>query len=163
LSKLIISDFIKKNKNQKYINLRLFGVFGERDNWEYRLIPNLCAQAILGKDLKLHNNAIFDFIYIEDVISSTMNILNKEVKFFDYNLSSGKKYELYELAEKIVNISKKELRILLSNKKIIAKYVGNNQRIKKENLLQKLTPIDQSIKNVYEYLKKRKKTLDKKI
>ena len=161
LSKVIINNFIRNLKSQKFVNLRLFGVFGERDNWRYRLIPNLCAKAIFNQDLKLNNNGIFDFIYIEDVISSTLNIINKKVKFFDYNLSTGKKLELYNIAEKILEISgKSNIKVIIDKKKMDVKYVGNNSRIKKENFLTNLTPIEQSITNVYNYLNKNKKIID---
>tara|TARA_B100001248_G_scaffold214731_1_gene169362 strand:+ start:322 stop:1206 length:885 start_codon:yes stop_codon:yes gene_type:complete len=154
LSKMIISDFIKKIKNQKFINLRLFGVFGEKDNWQYRFIPNMCAHAVLNKDLEIHNNALFDFIYIDDVVKTTVRILNKKLKKHDYNLSTGKGCELYEIASKVLELNgNKKLKIKIPSKKIIVSYVGNNNRIKKDKLLCNMTPIETSIKNVLEYLK----------
>ena len=154
LSKMIISDFIKKIKNQKFINLRLFGVFGEKDNWKYRFIPNMCAHAVLNKDLEIHNNAFFDFIYIDDVIETTLGILNKKLKNFDYNLSTGNGYELYKIAEKVIELNgNKNLKIKMSSSKIMINYVGNNNKIKKDKLLCNLTPIEKSIKNVLVHLK----------
>ena len=154
LSKMIISDFIKKIKNQKFINLRLFGVFGEKDNWKYRFIPNMCAHAVLNKDLEIHNNAFFDFIYIDDVIETTLGILNKKLKNFDYNLSTGNGYELYKIAEKVIELNgNKNLKIKMTSSKIMINYVGNNNKIKKDKLLCNLTPIEISIKNVLEHLK----------
>ena len=141
-------------KNQKFINLRLFGVFGEKDNWKYRFIPNMCAHAILNKDLEIHNNAFFDFIYIDDVIETTLGILNKKLKNFDYNLSTGNGYELYKIAEKVIELNgNKNLKIKMSSSKIMINYVGNNNKIKKDKLLCNLTPIEISIKNVLEHLK----------
>ncbi len=160
LSKLIISNFIKNLKNQKFINLRLFGVFGEFDDWRYRFIPNLCAKAILGRNLQMNNNGVFDFIYINDVIKTTLKILDKKLKFYDYNLSTGKKLELFNIADKILKINGDEkLKIQITSKKITVNYVGNNTRLKKENLLDDLTPIDQSILNVYQHLLRNKKNL----
>lgn len=160
LSKLIISSFIKNLKDQKFINLRLFGVFGEFDDWRYRFIPNLCAKAILNKNLKMNNNGIFDFIYIKDVIETTLKILDKKLKFYDYNLSTGKKLELISIANKIQKLNEdKELKIQVPSKEIAVRYVGNNMRLKRENLLADLTPIDESILNVYEYLRKNKKNI----
>ena len=154
LSKMIISDFIKKIKNQKFVNLRLFGVFGENDNWKYRFIPNMCAHAVLNKDLEIHNNAFFDFIYIDDVINTTIKILNKKLKSFDYNLSTGNGYELYQIAKKILELNgNKNLKIKITSKKIMVNYIGNNSKIKKEKLLCKLTPLEVSIRNVLNYLK----------
>ncbi len=154
LSKMIISDFIKKIQSQKFINLRLFGVFGEKDNWQYRFIPNMCAHAILNKDLEINNNALFDFIYIDDVIKTTVGVLNKKLKKYDYNLSTGKGYELYEIANKVLELNgNKKLKIKIASKKIMVNYVGNNYRIRKDKLLCKLTPLETSIKNVLEYLK----------
>ena len=160
LSKFIISSFIKNLKQQKFINLRLFGVFGEFDDWRYRFIPNLCAKAILNKNLRMNNNGIFDFIYIEDVIKTTLNILDKKLKFYDYNLSTGRKLELLNIADKILKLNgSKKLKIQIPSKKITVNYVGNNLRLKRENLLPILTPIDKSILNVYEHLKKNKKNI----
>ena len=154
LSKMIISDFIKKIQSQKFVNLRLFGVFGEKDNWKYRFIPNMCAHAVLNKNLEIYNNAFFDFIYIDDVINTTMKILNKKLKNFDYNLSTGDGYELYQIAKKVLELNgNKNLKIKIKSKKIMVNYVGNNNRIKKEKLLCDLTPIEISIGNILSYLK----------
>ena len=138
----------------------MFGVFGEFDDWRYRFIPNLCAKAILNKNLRMNNNGIFDFIYIEDVIKTTLNILDKKLKFYDYNLSTGRKLELLNIADKILKLNgSKKLKIQIPSKKITVNYVGNNLRLKRENLLPILTPIDKSILNVYEHLKKNKKNI----
>ena len=59
LSKNIMNLFSQKYDN--VYNLRLFGVFGELDNWRYRFIPNICVKAIFDKELVVNQNAIFDF------------------------------------------------------------------------------------------------------
>ena len=108
----------------------------------------------------MNNNGIFDFIYIKDVIKTTLKILDKKLKFYDYNLSTGRKLELINIANKIQKLNEdKELKIQVPSKKIAVTYVGNNMRLKRENLLADLTPIDESILNVYEHLKKNKKTI----
>ena len=159
-SKYIINEFIKGRKSQKLINLRLFGVFGENDNWTYRFIPNMCAHVILKKDLIINQNAIFDFIYIEDVIKTTLRIINKKVAYFDFNLCSGKAYELVHIANEIIKISnQKDLKVKVKNSRIITRYGGNNSRIKRNGFLVNQTPLDKSIKNVFNHLLKNKRKI----
>ena len=67
---------------------------------------------------------------------------------------------MISIANKIQKLNEdKELKIQVPSKEIGVSYVGNNMRLKRENLLADLTPIDESILNVYEYLRKNKKNI----
>ncbi|KKM00810.1 hypothetical protein LCGC14_1800730 [marine sediment metagenome] len=61
-SKYLMTQFAMQTNN--IYNLRLFGVFGELDNWRYRFISNICAHAVLGLPIKVHQNSSVDFLYV---------------------------------------------------------------------------------------------------
>ena len=159
LSKLAINNFILSSKNQKFVNLRLFGVFGELDNWEYRFIPNMCALAVKNKNLVINQDAIFDFIYIKDVIKITENIFFKKLNYFDFNVCSGKTFKLTEIAEIVKKISKKDIKIIINNNGITTRYGGCNKRLINQKLISKMTPLKNGIESVYKYFTKIEKKI----
>jgi GDP-L-fucose synthase len=92
-------------------NLRLFGVFGKYDDWRYRFIPNACARAVLDLPITINQNVAFDYLYINDLIKIVeWFIINKPLNN-TYNVCSGKVYDLKTLADKVLRISNKNLKI----------------------------------------------------
>ena len=86
-------ESFNENHNKIY-NLRLFGVFGELDNWRYRFIPNICVKAIFDLDLVINQNALFDFTYVNDICEVTNKFITNTYPNGDYNLCSSRALEL---------------------------------------------------------------------
>ncbi len=158
LSKNIMNLFSQKYDN--VYNLRLFGVFGELDNWRYRFIPNICVKAIFDKELVVNQNAIFDFLYIKDLCNITLKFVQNNYPGGDYNLCTAEALELKHIANIVKEVSKKDVEINIKNNDIQTKYGGTNKKLL--NIVGKynFTKIDIAIKNVYEYLYKNKKDID---
>ncbi len=158
LSKSIMNLFSRNF--EKLYNLRLFGVFGELDNWRYRFIPNMCVKAIFNKDLVINQNAIFDFLYINDLCVITNKFVNNDFISGDYNLCTSSPFELKYIADVVRKISKKDLKIIINDEKIDTKYGGDNSKLIKEIGEYNFTEIEESIRKVYNYLDSKKNEID---
>ena len=53
-ARYVITKYALANKN--IYNLRLFGLFGKYDNWQTRLIPNVCCLAIYNMPIQIEQN-----------------------------------------------------------------------------------------------------------
>ncbi len=158
LSKIIMNNYAK-NHNKIY-NLRLFGVFGELDNWRYRFIPNICVKAIFDLDLVINQNALFDFTYVNDICEVTNKFITNTYPNGDYNLCSSRALELIEIANIVKQVSNKDLNLIVNNEKIETKYGGNNQKLQNTIGNHEFININNSIKIVYDYLKKFKNKIN---
>ena len=95
LSKAIMWDVIKGNS--KLNNIRIFGVFDENE-LDTRFIKTCLKNYKNKKPLTIHQNKLFDFIYMDDLVTIVnFIILNSNIKSIDccYNES----YTLREIAE----------------------------------------------------------------
>jgi UDP-glucose 4-epimerase len=153
-SKYIMTKCIRSIPN--IYNLRLFGVFGRYDDWRYRFIPNICYNAVIGENITINQNKIYDYMYIDDLVKIVkwflLNIPKKNV----YNVCSGASYDLKTLAEKTIKISGKKLDITIKNEGLGKEYSGDNRRLLSELNGFKFMPIEDSIKNLYDWYNENK-------
>ncbi len=133
----------------KIYNLRLFGVFGKYDDWRTRFIPNACSQAALNLPIKINQNAFYDYLYINDLVKIVEWFINNQPKKRVYNVCSGQVYDRKSLAEKIIKVSGKDLRIEIETKCLGREYSGDNSLLLQEMGGFEFTPIDNSIKDLY--------------
>lgn len=78
LSKKHFAEWFQLINNIKVINLKLHHVYGPRDNHE-KFVPWLISQLKLNKDkiLLSSGNQYRDFIYIDDVISAYLKVIDE--------------------------------------------------------------------------------------
>ena len=108
-SKYVMSKHAEKSEN--IYNLRIFGVFGEFDDWRYRFISNACCKAVFDLPVVIKQNSLFDFLYIDDLIRATEWFMENKPKKHVYNICSGLAREWKTIAEEIIDISGKNLDI----------------------------------------------------
>ena len=143
-------------------NLRLFGVFGEYDDWRYRFIPNACCKAVLGKPIKMRFNSVFDYLYIDDLVKVVKWFINNTPKYKNYNICTGECYSYKDLAEKIKRVSGKDLDIVVENDTGGYEYSGDNTRFCEESGI-KFQDIDDSIKKIYNWYNQNNSIIDEKL
>lgn len=152
LSKYIMSKLIEKNP---YIyNLRLFGIFGPYENYNYRFISNMICKALLGKDIVIHQNVLFDYLYIKDFCKILPWFIENKPKWNFYNICTGEKTEIVSIA--------KEIQLQTGNKGTLTveqdgwskEYTGSNKRMLQEVGNISFTPMKQAIAEMIEYYKR---------
>jgi GDP-L-fucose synthase len=150
-----IMNLYSRSSDRVY-NLRLFGTFGGKDDWRYRFIPNLCAQSVLGLDLIVKQNAVFNFLYINDLLKILERFIETPPESGDYNICDDNKndIELIELAKIIKKQSSKNKNIIIKEEGLSTKYSGDNSKLKKVFSDITFTSIEESIGNVHSSLLK---------
>jgi len=116
---------------------RLFSVYGPKSP-KSNLIFNIINQMINNSKIILGNTyPKRDFIFISDVITGLIKILNSKKKGFQiYNLGSGKSISIEDLVKNCFTISNKKLKIISSKeerrKNEVIDIQANISKMKKE-------------------------------
>jgi GDP-L-fucose synthase len=148
-SKYIMSKYTLSSNN--IYNLRVFGLFGEYDDWRYRVISNFCCKAVLGLPIVVKKNVLFDFVYINDLCKVVEWVIDNNPKYNIYNVCNGVSHEYKKLAQKVIDISGKKLDLIIEDEDLTSASSGNNSRLLSELDGFKFTSIDESIKEIYNY------------
>lgn len=99
-----IFNYYLKTKEIRFVWLRLFSSYGPSDNANW-LIPYLIKTLAENKSPALtKGEQIWDYIYIDDVITAMMACANNEKSRGLYNLGSGIGYPLKMVITKIRNM-----------------------------------------------------------
>tara|TARA_R110001606_G_scaffold39708_1_gene109185 strand:- start:1398 stop:2183 length:786 start_codon:yes stop_codon:yes gene_type:complete len=141
LSKSIIADII--DSHSKLNNIRIFGVFDENE-WGTRFIKTCLNNYKNRKPMTIHQNKLFDFIYMDDlVVIIKYIILNPSIKVIDACYRES--YTLKEIADYINTRNNHHCEVKIENKKLGKPYTGN---FKNYNL--DLIGLKQGINKVYD-------------
>ena len=107
----IYCNFYSQNYNLHTVVLRYAGVFGTGKN--KGAVYNFTKQVLKGENpqISLIGNLTKDFVYVEDVVSATMNALDivDEITFDTFNVGSGRETSVKELLGKIINITGEDI------------------------------------------------------
>lgn len=144
----------------KIINLRLFGVFGEYDDWRYRFIPNACCHSILGMPINIHQNSLVDFLYIDDLVRIVYWFINNKPRYQVYNVCSGWVEDSISWANEIRYIADSKLTTHIKYKHIKGEYSGNNSRLINELVGFEFLSMRESVESLYSWYVKNKKLID---
>ena len=146
---------------RKVVNLRLFGVYGKYENYLNKFITNSIVKNILGLPIKIKQNVVFDYLYINDLVSIVNYFINKPWHDSDYNVTPNRSINLKQIVQTINQISESKSEIKIVNPGYNFQYSGNNLKLKKliPNLV--FTPYKNGISDLYKYYLKRIKSIDK--
>lgn len=147
----------------KIVNLRLFGVFGKYDEWRYRVIPNLCAQALYYDKLVLKRNAMHDFMFIDDLCKAVEALIEPSHGgggYSNYNVCPNNPVTFRRLAEMVREISGRDLAIECPEE-MFHSYCGDNSRFKNDFPLFRFTPVEIGIRRLYEWYSAHKELIPK--
>ncbi len=109
----IITEISKKN-DMRYVILRMFNVYGKRQNENYSgVITKFLRNAAKDKPLTIYGDGTQtrDFVSIRDVIKAFDSAINSE-KSGTYNIASGKSLSINELAKHVLSSLGKKLEII---------------------------------------------------
>jgi UDP-glucose 4-epimerase len=112
-------EMFLKNKNITYTILRFFNIYGPNQSDEYAgVISKFLKKIKQNENLEIFGDGsqTRDFVSINDIVNS-INYAMQQQKSGIYNIGSGKSITIKELAEKIIFLSKKKLKILYFNTK----------------------------------------------
>jgi len=159
LGKLICSQLSKGNK--KIVTLHPFGIFGPGEDYQYKFISNAIVKNILGLPIKIKQNVVFDYLYIDDLIPLIKFFLNNKKYFGDYNVTTTKPISLVKIVQIINKISKSKSEITVCNEDLNFQYTGSNTKLTKTIPSLRISSYEEAIKNLYSFYSKDIAALDR--
>lgn len=139
-------------------NFRLFGIFGKYEIWQRRFISNAICKAIYGFPITIRQNTKFDYLFIDDLCKMVAYFIENKMKYQNYNATSGRIYELYELAQIVKETVGLDYPIFVAKDGYGLEYTSNNDRIVKEIRLD-IEEIMHSINQLTEWYQNHRKQI----
>jgi len=158
-SKYMMSKTAQQSSN--IYDLRLFGVFGKYEEWSRRFISNVICMTLFDMPIKMHKNMFFDYLYIDDLAKIMDQFMQIEPKHKVYNVCTGKKIDLYSLAQIVKKVSGSPYEIMVGEEGMKPEYTGNNDRLLAELAGFDFTDIEVAIHELYNYYYENKAHLNK--
>jgi GDP-L-fucose synthase len=140
--------------------LRLFGVFGPYEDWRVRFISNACCRAVWDAPVLVRQNVFFDYLDVEDLGWLLEAFLHREFRHRQFNVCTGRVFDLQTLAEKVVRASGKALEIKIKYPGLGPEYSGDNSRMLEEIPDFQFRAMDDSIAWLYRWYQERKTVID---
>lgn len=149
LSKYIMAENLKENEN--IYDLCLFGVFGPFENYNYRFISNVICKSLRKRQIRIHQNTYFDYLYITDLCRITEWFLEHKPGYHRYNVCTSNRVDILSIAEMIVQLTENSSEIIIEQDGLGIEYSGDNSRLIKEIGGFKFTPIRDAIQQLVAY------------
>lgn len=150
-SKYVMSQICQKSTN--IYELCLFGVYGKYEEWERRFISNAICRVLAGRDITIHKNVYFDYLWIDDLCGIMQWFIENEPKRKRYNVCRGSRIDLYSLAKIVRRLLGSSCDILIEEPGWKAEYSGNNTRLLQELGGYSFTSFDRAISELCGYYK----------
>jgi GDP-L-fucose synthase len=160
-SKYIISKYIEKTEHMYC--LRLFGIFGKYEDYEFKFISNAIVKNLLHMPITIRQNVNFSWIYVEDFLNILEYFLTHTPKKSIYNITPPSTSDLVSIAHLINSNSDFSSEICIENEGLNLEYSGNNTQLMKEKGDVSFTPMNTAIKDLIEYYKTILPTIDPEI
>lgn len=125
--KSVTSKYIEKS--DKIVQLRIFGAYGEYENYRFKFISNAIVKNLLKLPIVINKNVYFDYIYIDDLVKMIDWFIHNDAKEKIYNVTTGKKVDLLTLANLVNETSDFKSDIKVLNDGLNNEYSSNNQRL----------------------------------
>lgn len=156
--KYICSKFIQRSDN--IVNLRLFGVFGKYENYNLRFISNALCRNILGLPIVINQNVVFDYLYINDLVKIIDFFIKKNSQEKFFNVGRGEEIDLLTIAKEINDIAENKSKIIVKKNGFQNEYTCENTLFLKTIKNFTFTDFKVSLRELYNYYKGIKTTLD---
>ena len=161
ISKLTIEKYLQYYKTHyglDYLILRYSNPYGPNQNiiGSQGIIPIFLNLIKQGNPINIFGDGhnFRDYIFIDDVVTITSNIFSKKLKFNIYNVGSGTKTSINDIADIMQGVTQKEVeKIHLPIRDVDVKSVVLDiSRIKKEVGVKKFTSLTSGIKKTWDWI-----------
>ena len=159
LMKYMVNQLIESSDN--IYNLRLFGIFGKYEYWKTKYISNLCCKSLKGLPLSLRRDCYFDYLWIDDFCKMLeLFIKIDKPNYHVYNAVRGQRINLLELANIVSVVAGNKQDIFVCQEGLANEYTASNERIMREIPEMTFASIENSVKELYEWYKKKQEEID---
>ncbi len=142
-AKYVINQDTRHSEN--IYNLRIFGCYGPTDA-KTKFIRDAIDCCLENRPITIRQNCMFDYMYVEDLAHISHRLMEKEgLAFHDYNVCSGKRISLLEIAEIVKKQMNNPYPIKIAKDGWNKEYTGDNSRLLKEISDFRFTTIEEGI------------------
>lgn len=141
----------ESEKNNNIFGLSLFGVYGKYEEWQRRFISNNIVRSLKGLPMTLSQNAMFDYLYVDDLCRIVEWFIEHEPKQKHYNVCTGQPIDLLSLAKMINEVSGYGREIKIAKDGWQPEYSGDNSRLLAEMGNFQFTDKKASIEKLWNY------------
>lgn len=113
-------------------HLRLFGVFGKYEDYQTRFISNSICKALFDLPITINQNVYFDYIYVNDLVEIIDKVIQNKPKETFYNVGSGQQVDLITIAKIILEVTKKDLPVIIKKDGLNNEYTCDISKLKNE-------------------------------
>lgn len=148
ISKFCIARDIERSPHD-FVNLRVFGIFGEHEDHTRRFISNNICASIRNRTITVNRNSVFDYLDIQDFARIAERFLTLPTAFKSYNVCTSIPRSLVDLAGIIDRESGRENTLTVVNGEVHSIYTGNNQRLLEAIGGFDFTPMEASVRRLF--------------
>ena len=141
------------DKTDFITHVRLFGVYGKYEQYRTRFISNAICRVLCDLPISINQNVFFDYICIKDLVGAIDCFIDNQPRHKFYNIGTGIKIDLPTIAKKILDISNKDLLIVIKNSGLNKEYTCDVSRFLSEFPDFRYTSFEESLKELFDYYK----------
>jgi len=149
--KWITSKYIEDSNIGNIVQLRIFGCYGEYEDYRYKFITNAIVKNLLKLPIVIFQNVYFDYMYVGDMVKIIDYFIHNKPNYKIYNVTTGKKVDLITLANLINEVSDFKSDIEIIKEGLNNEYTSNNDRLMEELGDFKFTSHREAIKKIRNY------------
>ena len=142
LTKQIMNRLAEASEN--VYNFRIFGCYGPGDH-ESKFITHCIRSLILDVPITIRKDCQFDYMHVFDFAKFINWGIGAELKYHNYNVSTGQPILLSEIARIVVRQMGKKISIDILSNEMNHKYTADNTRIMTESEITLEYPIEKGI------------------
>lgn len=129
LAKLYMNELARASEN--VYNLRIFGCYGPFDH-ESKFLTHVIRSCIRKEQVTIRQECMFDYMQVYDLANIIRRMDEAELKHHDYNICSGKRIALSEIAKTIMKKMGVTEDVLILKEGMNLEYTGSTERIREE-------------------------------
>jgi len=143
------------------VNLRCFAVFGKYEDYETRFISNAICRSLYNLPITINQDVKFDYFPVSDLAQVIEYFITHTPRRQFYNVGSGKEITLTNIVNKISELSRRELKVVLKEKGFNKQYTCDNGLLLAEMPQFKFTDFGDAFKDLYDWYSLNLAAIDK--
>ena len=141
-AKYIMNQYARTSSN--VYNFRLFGIYGPTD-CKGKFIRDAIDCCLENRAVTIRQNCMFDYLYVDDLGHILAHFIEHEPQYHDYNICSGKRVSLLEIAKEVSSLMNNHLNPVIAKEGWNREYTGSNERLISEFPQFKFTSLEAGI------------------
>lgn len=158
-AKMISTTLARQSSN--IVNLRLFGIYGPYEGYLRKFISNSVAKVLLGEPITIRQDVIFDYLWIDDLVSIIPAFLEGPRSYADVNVTPTRSVSLAEIAAVVLREAGLPPEFSVELPGMNYQYTGSNERLLETQPAIRFTSIEEGVRRLMTYYRDRLGTLDR--